>query len=731
MGRIGLTCAALVALALVPAFGTAERDEAQLPGLVHPDIQSLVERGRADEALRQLERLAATDGEAALDVALIKARAAEAAGDRSGAVDAWQQVAVREPGLADAATRHTVRLLVALGQIDQAQLAAGTTAAALAARADLTLDVADAWRAAARWPEAGSLYRLVLAGQADGSVADRAREGLARTLEAQGSADEALTLWHEVLVRFRRAETYVAARRGRARVAQQLGRTPPPLTETQYDALASRLSERSRFLDAIDVLDEWRQEHPSSTRLVDMAAARVTALYNLRRNREAGEAALELERGPAPRAVADRMRLLRFRLAVREGRADEAARLGMALWDDPQVASGVRFAAASLLSNYLTSLGRTDDALSLYTQVFGATRSASDARDILLRAGVAAIRARQHGRAAINLEGLLKRGPLGDTATAARFWLGVARHDGGDTTAAIDALAAIEQEQQYAYYGLRATARLDQWKRRAPGEARAVDAARARQAPPAVFPPLTLDSAGSNESLRLAGLLARTGHVVDAAAEYRRAAAAGRSSLALQLLAARAAAAAGEHRRAVAIVTTHFGSYLQRQTDGAPVDLVALAFPRPFWEEVRGAATESEVDPTLLVALMRRESRFDPDARSAVGALGLFQIMPYTAAGLAPALGVDASSPADILQPRLNAQIAAALLRRIRALFGDALSPAIAAYNAGEDRVTDWWTASKDLPDDLFVELIPYSETRGFVREVFANYHTYERVYGR
>ena len=77
-----------------------------------------------------------------------------------------------------------------------------------------------------------------------------------------------------------------------------------------------------------------------------------------------------------------------------------------------------------------------------------------------------------------------------------------------------------------------------------------------------------------------------------------------------------------------------------------------------------------------------------------------------------------------------SADLAARLVRRIFAKFGGATAPVVAAYNAGEDRVEDWWKSATGLAEDLFVDSIPYGETRTYVREVLANYATYKRLYG-
>jgi soluble lytic murein transglycosylase len=154
-----------------------------------------------------------------------------------------------------------------------------------------------------------------------------------------------------------------------------------------------------------------------------------------------------------------------------------------------------------------------------------------------------------------------------------------------------------------------------------------------------------------------------------------------------------------------------------------------MAFPRAYWAEVQGAAAKNGVDPLLLLSLMRRESRFVATARSRTGALGLFQIMPYTAREILPA-AQEASEGDALLGAPASADLAARLVKRIMVRLGDAPAPVVAAYNAGEDRVEAWWRAADGLAEDLFVDSIPYGETRQYVREVLANYATYKRLYG-
>ena len=169
---------------------------------------------------------------------------------------------------------------------------------------------------------------------------------------------------------------------------------------------------------------------------------------------------------------------------------------------------------------------------------------------------------------------------------------------------------------------------------------------------------------------------------------------------------------------------------MQRPARNLPEDFWKLVYPRPFWEQVNTAAVNNNIDPNVLYALMRQESRFDPAARSAVGAIGLFQIMPYTANAFAKNIGIDTViNETSLMLPSINTAIAAKLTSDLSLMFDQDFAPIAASYNAGEDRVKLWWDSASNADEDFFVDLIPYSETRRFVREVLTNYAAYQRIY--
>ncbi len=148
-----------------------------------------------------------------------------------------------------------------------------------------------------------------------------------------------------------------------------------------------------------------------------------------------------------------------------------------------------------------------------------------------------------------------------------------------------------------------------------------------------------------------------------------------------------------------------------------------LRFPPAFAEAVFRAAEAESLDACFLWAIMRRESGYNPAARSRAGALGLLQLMRATASRLA-----GRSVPEDSLtDPELNVRLGGGYLRRLLNEFGDPRA-AMAAYNAGEEAVRRW-NAARETVDDLWVELIPFRETRDYVKQIYAAWRRYESVY--
>ena len=722
------TLAGAVAFA-TPVDGRAANDDLRLPPTTFPTTVDHWRAGRITDALDTLPS-DDSDGATGLETLVLRATLLGQAGRGPDAERLWRTVIDRAVWMRTFARRALVTSLAGRGAPADAEPVLAELVRSDATRhLDLILQVADAYRVAGDPDRAVRHYRDVLGRQRRGLTADAARLGLAAALESSGDADGALAMLRETKLRHWRGDAFETAQIAERRLARVRGVEIAPFSEPEYRMLVQRLRLASRHASALALIEEWRAASPASRLRDRIEAERIATLYAQRDNAAAVEASARFYETFESSPLVPGIHLTDFRLAVRMGDIERARGTGLDLWAGrvPGATGGQRRDAATLLAPYLVAVGEVADGLDLYRELFRTATTPDDKRAFLWRAGVAALRDGQVERALTNLRGLMSRDPSGDLAPAGLYWLGVAEAESGDTEAAVRSFRVVSERFPYHYYGLQARARLtEQTGRPEPVSADG----------PIAFPKLALDDATRRRAeFRAAMVLARAGLSDDAAWYLRRLLGRRPRDRGLALLAARASAEADDHASVARVLVNHFGAFIERPATGLPSDFWTLVYPRPFWDTVQASAARHGVDPTLLVALMRQESRFDPEARSAVGAIGLLQVMTYTAAALAQSAGVghilgdQGVDDATLAEPVVNTAIAARLTANLLEMFDGAMPPVVASYNAGEERVAIWWTSARALRADVFVDTIPYSETRRFVREVLTNYDAYQRIY--
>lgn len=156
-------------------------------------------------------------------------------------------------------------------------------------------------------------------------------------------------------------------------------------------------------------------------------------------------------------------------------------------------------------------------------------------------------------------------------------------------------------------------------------------------------------------------------------------------------------------------------------------DDLQLRFPLAYQALVGQAAAEHEMPSHFLYAIARQESAFIQDARSSAGAMGLMQLMPATAHEAAGKAGMSITTD-DLLQPAINIRLGSRYLAQLLDQFGGNRILAAAAYNAGPNRVRQWLNqeGGSRVPFDIWIETIPFAETRSYVQNVLA----YAVIYG-
>jgi soluble lytic murein transglycosylase len=303
---------------------------------------------------------------------------------------------------------------------------------------------------------------------------------------------------------------------------------------------------------------------------------------------------------------------------------------------------------------------------------------------------------------------------------ASMYWIGRTHEQRGDAEGAARQFASVMAEAPRSYYGVLAARRAP---RAQPSQGRNPASAQLAASLP-VDPRETLQADAPYarvEALRAVGLGDFADEEMDEAVR--------RSTGDLRRLYALSAAYAQEarHFQSLRILRRHFIGLARSAPPSLPRAFWDFFYPLGWRTELNDAATRAALDPYFVAAVVREESSFDPQARSRVGARGLMQLMPDTARQLAKGRGLPAGD--DMLaDPGANLALGSAYLAGLMKEFGEPRL-AVAAYNAGPARVREWWKTRVTDDVEVWVELIPFDETRFFVRRVMLSWEEYRRLY--
>ena len=321
------------------------------------------------------------------------------------------------------------------------------------------------------------------------------------------------------------------------------------------------------------------------------------------------------------------------------------------------------------------------------------------------RAALIRFVARDERGSAFELDSLAARYPNSSETLASRYWSGRALAAAGDSTVAVARWTDVIRRDPHSYYSTLSRARLGAgaWQPVAAVDsfvrAPALDAGFAR-----------------------ARLLAQLGLTPEAGLEYQHLATTAGESSELLLAAAAGFREAGVPSRAMQLAR-------QAMTRGiSDARAYRLAYPVGMQDVLMTEAAANRVDYGLVAAVIRQESNFEPRATSPVGARGLMQIMPAVGQQLARARGFATWDAALLYQPDVSLQLGTVHLADLMRRYPQT-ERVLAAYNAGSARVDRW--AQKAGTDDaeIFVERIPFVETRDYVRIVQRNREVYRALY--
>ncbi|MGC1870306.1 MAG: transglycosylase SLT domain-containing protein [Acidobacteriaceae bacterium] len=186
----------------------------------------------------------------------------------------------------------------------------------------------------------------------------------------------------------------------------------------------------------------------------------------------------------------------------------------------------------------------------------------------------------------------------------------------------------------------------------------------------------------------------------------------------------------GENWRAMRVLKQKLRSYFAVPMDAIPRPYWDLLFPQPYWPVLQSDAQKQGLDPFLVASLIRQESEFNPSAISYANAWGLMQLLPRVGSALARQQHVRPYRTDFLLIPQVNLKLGTVYFRQLMDEFNGQPEYALAAYNAGDDRVKAWLANGPygSLPE--FVESIPFTQTREYVEAIMRNREMYRRLYG-
>jgi soluble lytic murein transglycosylase len=182
-------------------------------------------------------------------------------------------------------------------------------------------------------------------------------------------------------------------------------------------------------------------------------------------------------------------------------------------------------------------------------------------------------------------------------------------------------------------------------------------------------------------------------------------------------------------RGAINIMKRAYPQYLAAGGEHLPPAVLEVIYPLDYWPLIEKYSKANGLDPYLMAALIAQESTFTADVRSSANAYGLMQLLPATGRRYAQRLRIRPFSTNTLITPETNIRLGMAYFKELVDRFGGA-HYALASYNAGENRVSQWLAERPGLPQDEFVDDIPFPETQNYVKRILGTAEDYRRLYG-
>ena len=486
-----------------------------------------------------------------------------------------------------------------------------------------------------------------------------------------------------------------------------------PSRKRSAEAAQAMAEQRVREGRGAEAVEAYREAIATGLEPTDLLRARLAlgqALFRLRRYPEALPIFEQL-------GLDTEGRFWRARTLARLGRIEESIVGFEALTGAEN--SPLALQSAYLVATLLEGRGQSLRAMAHYRRVAAESPETAPALDALWRLGWSAWKRGDYAEASRYFQEMATRSEDEASRLRSLYWQARASEQLGEGAASRASFTSIARAWPLSYYGWRAQVRLDRFDPSSQGPYDSIDPGVPQEeshfSEAAAVRIALLTEAGLLEAARrelllevsegvLAGQRVRVGRLWVAAGDYHRA------------------------QQLVIDSTPH--SFAQGIRPGEEA-LVSLAWPAAYPQIVVSSADGMEgVDPELVWAIMREESSFRPQVMSSAGAMGLLQLMPETARRQAVRSGVPPIEDDDeLFLPPVNIGLGTAYLAYLVERFPDRPSAIIGSYNAGPNAVERWIDVESEVEDDVWVEDIPYAQTRRYVKRVLRSLYVYQTLY--
>ncbi|HET9181478.1 MAG TPA: transglycosylase SLT domain-containing protein [Candidatus Angelobacter sp.] len=498
------------------------------------------------------------------------------------------------------------------------------------------------------------------------------------------------------------------------------GEAQPSGTFGQRYGRAELLMRARHYADAVDDWSSLAEQAPPD-RMADVQAQFATALYRTRK-RDDAEQLFETVVQNTAAPIASRAQALYYLAEIARDKDDKDKHDDFVSQLRTMAPDSVWFQRALLSSGNMYMLKNDfETGAKYYAEIYERQQNGPFSPYAHWKTTWLTFRMGNKDEAKRLMEEQLAFYPSSDEVPAAIYWRGRIAEDEGDKPLARAYYEKLSENFRYFYYANLARERLGKIGVEDVGDPDVLD-----KLPPPATPPKSWDPPSDSMAVQKAQLLANAALYDFAVKELQHA---GHNEPWMAESLAQVFNDSGSYIRAIEALKRAVPGYFTMEVTQIPRPVWEGLFPRPYWDELQRDAARNQLDPYLVASLIRQESEFNPAAISSANAMGLMQLLPSVGRGMAREMRIHHFSSDQLLTANVNLELGTRYFKEMVDHYGGQVEYALAAYNAGSDRVDQWRKDGNFKSVDEFVESIPFTQTREYVQAIMRNAALYRLLY--